>query len=102
MHADTDRPIPRCGAMFALHPIAILERKFWIGSDGSFASVWVCPLSGHCGDQFLRQGRDGPTTDSCSAANNILLFDHLIGAQAHDIGHVEAERLDDFEVEDEL
>jgi hypothetical protein len=31
-----------------------------------------------------------------------LLFDHLIGAQAHDIGHVEAERLDSFVAEDEL
>jgi hypothetical protein len=31
-----------------------------------------------------------------------FLFDHLIGAQVHDIGHVEAERLGGFEVEDEL
>ena len=31
-----------------------------------------------------------------------FLFDHLIGARAHDIWHVEAERLGDFEVEDEL
>jgi hypothetical protein len=31
-----------------------------------------------------------------------FLFDHLIGAQAHEIGHVEAERLGGFEVEDEL
>src|SRR5215813_3259517 len=31
---------------------------------GSFASVRVCPLSGHCGREFLRQGRDGPTADT--------------------------------------
>jgi len=31
-----------------------------------------------------------------------FLFDHLIGAQAHDIGHVEAERLGRFEIEDDL
>jgi hypothetical protein len=29
-----------------------------------------------------------------------FLFHHLIGAQAHDIGHIEAERLGRFEVED--
>src|SRR5882724_4621575 len=28
--------------------------------SGSFASVRVCPPSGHCGHEFLRQGHDGP------------------------------------------
>jgi len=42
------------------------------------------------------------TSRLSSAANNILLFDQLIGAQAHDIGHVEVERLDGFEVADKL
>jgi len=31
---------------------------------GSFASVRVCPPSGHCGHEFLRQGRDVPGDDS--------------------------------------
>jgi hypothetical protein len=51
----------------------------------------------------------GPAATSAPGLSGLMqcskttfLFDHLIGAQAHDIGHVEAERLGGFEVEDEL
>jgi hypothetical protein len=30
---------------------------------GSFTSVQVCPLSGRCGHEFLKKGRDGPEGD---------------------------------------
>jgi len=30
--------------------------------DSTFTSVRVRPLSGHCGHEFLRQGRDVPRT----------------------------------------
>jgi hypothetical protein len=54
------------------------QRGFYFGSLrfdprtmsgwGSFASVRVCPLSGCCGHEFLRQGRHGPTADIASIA----------------------------------
>jgi hypothetical protein len=53
------------GALLALHPGLMDARDPSMGhvSNGSFASVPVCPLSERCGHEFLRQGRDGPKTD---------------------------------------
>jgi hypothetical protein len=45
--------------------------------------------------------REGPYVDSCSAAKQHF-YSITSSPQAHDIGHVEAERLGGFEVEDEL
>jgi hypothetical protein len=39
---------------------------------------------------------------SCSAANNRLLFDHLVGVYHQGEGHFEAERLGGFQVDDEF
>src|SRR5262249_13422174 len=44
----------------------------------------------------------GPLPDSCSAANQLRLFDHLVGAAAQRQGHVEAERLCGLEVDREF
>src|SRR5207249_11875033 len=48
---------------------------------GSFTSVRVCPLSGHCGHEFLRQGRDGPDSDS-AAIRGVVAPAHNEAAQA--------------------
>src|SRR5215510_3484393 len=41
----------------------------------SFASVRVCPLSGHCGNEFLRQRRDVPIRDIDSRVDSFIM-DH--------------------------
>jgi hypothetical protein len=48
----------------------------------SFASVRVCPLSGRCGHEFLRQGRDGPVPDSCTVAKRVIRSVHRHGPAA--------------------
>jgi hypothetical protein len=70
--------------------------SFWT-RFGSFASVRVCPLSGHCGHEFLRQGRHGPQPHSCAAASP--LFDHLAGAAEQRPREGKAERLRRLEID---
>src|SRR5882762_8797136 len=85
-HAHLCGPTGRNGYRLRQHDVGLLQGKRKMAKSrsgfgasarptstrvhmtvGSFTSVRVCPLSGHCGDEFLWQGRDGPTRDSCTA-----------------------------------
>src|SRR5262245_49987734 len=51
--------------------------------NGSFASVRVCPLSAHCRNEFLRQGRDVPTTEVAASASAHRIGGRDDQAQSH-------------------